>query len=374
MINVEGSTKMIGINRIHMEEDAGKLLHEGFSDAKMKSGVDYNRAGVPLIEIVSEPELRSPAEAVAYAQDLRAILQFMDVSEASMEKGNLGCDGNISVRKKGETSLGPKVELKNLNSFRFLSRALTFEAERQVVRLEAGKQIVQETRLFDAEKGRTKTMRAKEEAHDYRYFPEPDLPPLVLDQTWLGRISKELNELPKTRRSRLISEYGIPAYDADILTSSRHLADYFESVAATSANAKAASNWIMSEVLRKLNMTSTPIEAVPVSAVALGELLKLIDEGMISGKIAKDVFEKMYASGENPLDIIESEGLAQISDEAEIEKLAKQIVSDNQGQLEEYRGGNEKVLSWFVGQLMKMTSGKINPKLARDALIKVLRS
>ena len=371
-IDLDGSAKTIGIHRIHMEEDAGKLLHEGFRDAETKSGVDFNRSGVPLIEIVSEPELRSPEEAVAYAQALKVILEFTDVSDADMEKGNLRCDGNISLRRQGETELGTKVELKNLNSFRFLGRALAFEAERQAAALEAGETIVQETRLFDADRGRTETMRTKEEAHDYRYFPEPDLPPLVLEQKWLGRVRDELPELPEARRSRLVSEYGIPAYDAGVLTSSRPLADYFEAAAATSANAKAASNWIMSEVLRKVNETSTPIEAVPVTAASLGELVRLIDEGAISGKIAKEVFEKMYASGEAPRAIVEREGLAQLSDEAEIEKLAQQIVSDNPSQAEEYRGGNDKVLGWFVGQLMKATSGKANPKLARDALTKVL--
>jgi aspartyl-tRNA(Asn)/glutamyl-tRNA(Gln) amidotransferase subunit B len=364
--------KRIGIERIHMEEDAGKLLHEGFPDAHSKSGVDFNRSGVPLIEIVSEPSLGSPEEAVAYAESLREILQYVEASDADMEKGNFRCDGNVSVRPVGATELGTKVEIKNLNSFRFLGRALAYEVERQIEVLESGGRVVQETRLFDPDGNRTHPMRSKEEAHDYRYFPDPDLPPLEIAADSLEHIRAELPELPEAKRARFVSQYSLPAYDAGVLTTSRALADYFEAAAKRSGNAKAASNWVMSEVLRKLKESSRTPNEIPLTGEALGDLVALVDEGRVSGKIAKDVFEKMYETGEAAKTIIEREGLSQVSDPAAVEALVRSVIDANAAQVEQYRNGEEKVLGFLVGQVMKASKGRANPKLARETLSKLL--
>ncbi len=371
-IETASGPRRIGIERIHMEEDAGKLLHEGFRDAATKSGVDFNRSGVPLIEIVSRPALSSPEEAVAYAESLREILQYTGVSDADMEKGNFRCDGNVSIRPRGASELGTKVEIKNLNSFRFLGRALAYEAERQASLLDAGSRVAQETRLYDPDAGETHPMRSKEEAHDYRYFPDPDLPPLSLSAEQLDEIARTLPELPKAKRGRFVVEFGIPAYDAQVLTSSRSLADFFEAAVRRSGNPKATSNWVMSDVLRKLKESPIAPEAFPIAPEALGELVTLVDQGKVSGKMAKEVFEKMYRSGESAAKIIEREGLTQISDPAAIEPIVRTIVEAHPDLVAQYLSGEEKVLGFLVGQVMKATQGQANPKLARQVLVRVL--
>jgi aspartyl-tRNA(Asn)/glutamyl-tRNA(Gln) amidotransferase subunit B len=371
-IETASGRKRVGIERIHMEEDAGKLLHEGFRDAATKSGVDFNRSGVPLIEIVSRPELSSPEEAVAYAESLREILQYTGVSDADMEKGNFRCDGNVSVRPRGASALGTKVEIKNLNSFRFLGRALAYEIERQAALLDEGGRVVQETRLYDPDADETHPMRSKEEAHDYRYFPDPDLPPLKLSAEMVEEIASALPELPEAKRARFEAELGLPAYDASVLTSSRELADYFEAAARRSRNPKATSNWVMSDVLRKLKESAVTLEAFPISPDALGELVALVDQGKVSGKMAKEVFEKMYLSGEPAARIIEREGLTQISDPAAIEGIARTVVEAHPDLAAQYQSGEEKVLGFFVGQVMKATKGQANPKLAREMLVRIL--
>ncbi|HEY7697640.1 MAG TPA: Asp-tRNA(Asn)/Glu-tRNA(Gln) amidotransferase subunit GatB [Vicinamibacteria bacterium] len=371
-IEAESGRKRIGIERIHMEEDAGKLLHEGFRDAAAKSGVDFNRSGVPLIEIVSRPELSSPEEAVAYAESLREILIYTGVSDADMEKGNFRCDGNVSLRPRGASGLGTKVEIKNLNSFRFLGRALAHEVERQAAVLESGSRVIQETRLYDPDADETHPMRSKEEAHDYRYFPDPDVPPLKLRAELVEEIARSIPELPSAKRERFAKEYGLPSYDASVLTTSRGLADYFEAAARRSGNPKATSNWVMSDVLRKLKETPTPPEAFAIAPEALGELIELVDRGKVSVKMAKEVFEKMYASGESAELILSREGLSQISDPAAIERIARTVVDAHPEAVAQYRSGDEKVLSFFVGQVMKATKGQANPKLAREALVRIL--
>lgn len=369
----ERKTKTIRIERIHMEEDAGKLLHEGFDGASSKSGVDFNRSGIPLIEIVSEPDMSSPDEATRYAELLKEIVEYTEASDADMEKGNFRFDGNVSVRPRGTSELGTKVEIKNLNSFRFLASALAFEVERQIELIESGGRVLQETRLYDSDTGKTAPMRSKEEAHDYRYFPEPDLPPLTLHEAWIEKARESLPELPEARRERLVSAYGLPRYDASVLTSSRELADYFETAAAGSGNPKAASNWVMSEVLRKVKETGAELASLPVPPRALAELIKLIDEGAISGTVGKDVFEKMFASGDAPGVIVEREGLTQISDSAAIEALVRGVIDANPDQVAELRAGKDKVIGWMVGQIMKASRGQANPKLARDTLVRVLK-
>ena len=363
----------IRITRIHLEEDAGKLLHDGFHGSENQSGVDYNRSGVPLIEIVSEPDLRAPEQAAAYAQGIKTILEYTEVSDANMEQGNLRCDVNVSVRHLGDEKLGTKVEIKNLNSFRFLVRAIEYETERQVDTLDAGETLIQETRLYDTSSGRTVSMRSKEEAHDYRYFPEPDLPVLRVSQEWMERLRTELPELPESKRKRFVEEYRIPTYDAGVLTSSRSLADYFEATAAASGNSKAASNWIMSESLRKVKETGVPIDATRVSAEALGEMLRLIEDGTISGKMGKDLFEKMYTTGESPRGLVEKEGLTQITDRKALEEVSRRTLDENPTQVEQYRKGKTKVLGWLVGQVMKATRGKASPNLVGEVLRELLK-
>ena len=371
-IQTASGRKRVAIERIHMEEDAGKLLHEGFRDASTKSGVDFNRSGVPLIEIVSRPELSSPEEAVAYAESLREILQYAEVSDADMEKGNFRCDGNVSLRPRGSPALGTRVEIKNLNSFRFLGRALAYEVARQAALLDDGARVVQETRLYDPDADETHPMRSKEEAHDYRYFPDPDLPPLKLGVEEIEDIRGGLPELPAAKRARFTAELGLPAYDAEVLTGSRALADYFEEAARRSGNPKAASNWVMSDVLRKLKESQASIEAFPITPAALSDLVALVDRGAVSGKMAREVFEKMYAGGGEAAAIIEREGLSQISDPAAIEQVVRELVDSRPDLVAQYRAGEEKVLGFFVGQVMKATRGQANPKLAREILVRVL--
>ena len=373
-IPCRGELRRVGIERIHMEEDAGKLLHEGFPWSGEKSGVDFNRAGVPLIEIVSRPELRDPDEAHAYLDALKAILLYAEVSDGNMEEGSLRCDANVSLRPRGSPVLGTRAEIKNLNSFRHVARALEHEIARQRALLEAGGQVVQETRLWDAARGETVPMRSKEEAHDYRYFPEPDLPPLRVQREWLEEVRGSLPELPAERRRRFVAEYALPEYDAGVLTLSRDVADYYESAARQSGNPKAASNWVMTEVLRKLKDQAGPASAARVSPAALAELLRLLEAGRISGRTAKDVFERMWASGEPAAAIVEREGLAQVSDEAALRQAVAEVLAANPEQVATYRKGKASALGWFVGQVMRRTGGKANPQLLAALLKQALDS
>ena len=364
----------VRVQRIHMEEDAGKLLHEGFAWSGEKSGVDLNRSGVPLVEIVTHPDLRTSEEAHDYLTALKALLLYAEVSDCNMEEGSLRCDANVSVRKRGAEALGTRAEIKNLNSFKNVARAIDHEVARQVTLLESGGEVVQETRLFDANKGETATMRSKEDAHDYRYFPEPDLPPLVVRAEWVEETRRSLPELPAQRRSRFVKEHGLPDYDAGVLTFARDVADYFEAVAKASGNAKAASNWVMNEVLRKLKVDDKPLGECKVRPEGLAEMIRLIDGGTISGKIAKDVFEKMWAEGDGPGAIVEREGLAQVSDEGALEALVALVITASPEQVASYQKGRAATLGWFVGQVMKKTGGKANPGVVNALLKKALDS
>jgi aspartyl-tRNA(Asn)/glutamyl-tRNA(Gln) amidotransferase subunit B len=367
-----GAPRPIRIARVHMEEDAGKLLHEGFPWSAEKSGVDLNRAGVPLIEIVSEPDLHTPEEAHEYLAALRAVLLFTAVSDCNMEEGSLRCDANVSVRRRGVHSLGTRTEIKNLNSFRHVARALEHEIARQVAVVESGGSVVQETRLWNAERGETAAMRSKEEAQDYRYFPEPDLPPLVVDATWLEEVRGSLPELPAARRARFVAEYKLPAYDAGVLTQERELADYFEAAAAASGSPKAASNWVMTEVLRKLKDDERPLLGCPVTPQRLAALLRLVEDGTISGKTAKDVFETMWRTGEEPARIVEREGLRQLSDDSALVALVSEVVAASPQQAASFRAGKVATLGWFVGQVMRRSGGRANPQRIGELLRKAL--
>jgi len=365
--NGDGS-KAVRLTRIHMEEDAGKLVHEGMPDSDSRSYVDFNRSGVPLIEIVSEPDIASAEEAHAYLTRLRSILLYIEVCDGNMEEGSLRCDANVSVRPIGEPRYGTKVEIKNLNSFRNVTRALEHEIARQTEALRSGERIVQETRLFDADSGVTHPMRSKEEAMDYRYFPEPDLPPLIIPETWIEQVRGALPELPHARRERFLKEHGLPAQDASFLTLEKPLADYFEQVARGCGNPKAAANWVSSELMGRLNAAKRGIEQSPVTPASLAKLIRLIDDGTISGKIAKSVFDEMFAGAGDPAEIIKSKGLVQISDEASIAAAVEKVIAENPSQVEAYRKGKTATLGWFVGQVMKATGGKANPALLNKIL------
>jgi len=362
----------IGIVRVHMEEDAGKSLHDGFADSARSTHLDFNRSGVPLIEIVTRPDLRSAADAAEAFSRVREILVAVGVNDGNMEEGSLRCDANVSVRPEGDAAFGVKTELKNLNSFRHVQRAIEYEIERHVTARRDGAPLVQETRLWDPAAGRTTVMRTKEEADDYRYFPEPDLPPLVLDRAWIETIRGTLPELPDARRRRLVAQYRLPEYDAGVLTQSMALADYYEAVAAASGNPKAASNWVMGELTRKMNETRTPIEAVRLRADALAELVALVDAGTITGPIAKDVFEKMYASGRRAADIVAAEGLAKIDDEAAIDAIVRDVLAGHAATVAEYRAGKTKTFGFLVGQVMKATAGKADPARVNQSVRRVL--
>jgi aspartyl-tRNA(Asn)/glutamyl-tRNA(Gln) amidotransferase subunit B len=368
----DGIEKTVRVARIHMEEDAGKLLHEGFPWSGEKSGVDLNRAGVPLIEIVTAPDLRGPEEAHAYLTALRAILLYAEVSDCNMEEGSLRCDANVSVRLRGSDALGTRAEIKNLNSFRNVARALEHEIARQVAVIASGGRVVQETLLWDPDRGETAPMRSKEEAHDYRYFPEPDLPPLLVAREWIEEARRALPELPAERRRRFASEYALPGYDSGVLTQERDLADYFEAAARESGNAKGVSNWVMTEVLRKLKDDGRAPADSPVSPAALAGLVRLVDSGTISGRTAKDVFERMWATGEESAAIVEREGLEQLSDEAILEAVVAEVVAQAPGQAASYRGGKTAALGWFVGQVMKRTGGRANPRRVNELLLRAL--
>ena len=369
----EGARKKIGITRIHMEEDAGKSIH----DQDVDTLVDINRCGVPLIEIVSEPDLRSAREAYLYLHKIRQIVTYLGICDGNMEEGSLRCDANVSVRKKGVTKFGTKTEVKNMNSFRNVERAVDFEINRQIRLLEAGETVVQETLLWDAHLNAAYSMRSKEEAHDYRYFPEPDLVPVVLDEKWLRNAQAALPEDPTARRDRFMAEYGLPRYDADVLTSEKGYADYYESglnelKTSDRDKIKLVSNWIMTEVLRVVSEQKIAIDAFPVSPANLANMIRLITDGTISNKIAKDVFAEMLQSNEDPKSIVERKGLVQLSDESAIEKIVSEVLANNPAQVEKYKSGNEKVFGFFVGETMKTTKGKANPAIVNLILKKKL--
>jgi aspartyl-tRNA(Asn)/glutamyl-tRNA(Gln) amidotransferase subunit B len=371
-IAVDGQKKRIGITRLHMEDDAGKSLHEGFADSDRWSYIDLNRSGVPLIEIVSEPDLRTPAEAYAYLNTLKQILEYTEVSDCNMEEGSLRCDANVSVRLRGAPNFGTKAEVKNLNSFRYLSQALKYEIERQIGVLEAGGTIAQETRLWNVAAGRTEPMRSKEFAHDYRYFPDPDLLPVVISQATIEEVRRSMPELPDAKLARFLRDYGITPYDAGVLTATRPLADYFEAAVRAGAPAKAAANWISVELLRRLNDAGKDISDCALAPRALAELLGKIEKGEITAASGKKVFATMFETGKSAAEIIAAEGLAQITDTSAIEEIAREIVAKSPDNVAKYRAGNEGVFKFFVGQVMRETRGQANPQVVNEVLKRVL--
>jgi aspartyl-tRNA(Asn)/glutamyl-tRNA(Gln) amidotransferase subunit B len=370
-IDVDGVKKVIGITRIHLEEDAGKLFH---LEDKGVSGVDFNRTGIPLMEIVSEPDMRTPDEAFWYLKAVRQIITYLDVSDCNMEEGSLRCDANVSVRPKGEQKFGTKTEVKNMNSFTNVKRALAYEIERLIKLTDAGERIVQETRLWDADAQKTFSMRSKEEAHDYRYFPEPDLVPMTITEERLGTIRAELPEMPDARRRRYMEEYGLSDYAAGVMTCDKGVADYFEACLKLCPAATAAANWIMGDLMRDLNAQNIAIHASPVTPQMLAEMITLIENGTISGKIAKDVFAEMFTSRKNAETIVREKGLVQITDEGEIAKLVKDVLAKNPSSVADYRGGKAQALGFLVGQVMKLTKGKANPKVVNTLLVKEIGS
>ncbi len=372
-IDVEGKRKKIRLTRIHMEEDAGKLVHSGTTiKDSATSNVDYNRTGVPLIEIVSEPDMRSAAEARAYMEKIKSILEYIDVSNCRMEEGNLRADINVSLRPIGSDKLGTRTEMKNINSFKSLEDAINYEIERQADVLDDGGKIIQETRTWNPEKGITQSMRSKEDAHDYRYMPEPDLPPIVTSAEEIESFKKSLPELPDARRERLTKEYGLSDYDAGIITSSRAMAEYFDSVIAEGVDAKIAANWIMGDLSKNLNAENLTIENSPVDAKRLAQMILLIDKGTISGKIAKTVFVEMWKSQDSPEKIVKDKGLVQITDTSAIEGIVDEVIAKNQKAVEEYKAGKKKAIGALVGQIMKATKGKANPQMVNEMLSKKL--
>ena len=363
-----GATRRIGITRVHMEDDAGKSIHEGFRDSDRFSYVDLNRSGTPLIEIVTEPDIRSSDEAFAFLTGLKQAMQFIEVSNCDMEKGQLRCDANVSVRLKGEEKLGVKAEVKNLNSFRFLKQALDFEIARQVGVIEAGGRIVQETRLYDPDAGATFSMRSKESAHDYRYFPEPDLMPLTVSDEWLATIRETMPELPARKRERFIAELGLSEYDADVLTADRAVSEYYEAVASGAGNAKMAANWVMGDLAAMLKAAGQHITESPVTAANLGELVKMIADNELSGKLAKEVFPKMFATGQSARTIVDREGLKQIGGGEELGRIVDEVIANNPKQVEQFLGGKMTVLNFLVGQAMRATRGQANVAAVTEIL------
>ncbi|MFN8599070.1 MAG: Asp-tRNA(Asn)/Glu-tRNA(Gln) amidotransferase subunit GatB [Candidatus Binatia bacterium] len=368
-IDTPAGVKRVTLTRIHMEEDAGKSIHDAHDEHSL---VDLNRAGVPLMEIVSEPEIGSPVEASAYLRSLRAVLQFLAVCDGNMEEGSMRCDANVSVRRRGTTKLGTRAEIKNMNSFRNVERAIDYEIHRQIGVIETGGTIVQETRLWDADRGVTASMRSKEHAHDYRYFPEPDLQPLIVDRAWIDEIRRGLPELPRRRCERFVADYQLPQYDAEVLTARRDLADYFEAAVAKHRNPKSISNWVMGDVLRLVRERKLDdalvIEDWPVRPEALAAMVALIDDDTISGKIAKTVFEEMVATGDEPAAIVERKGLEQVTDTGAITAAIDAVLAANPDKVAEFRGGKDKLLGFFVGQIMKATGGKANPAAVNEIL------
>lgn len=366
----DGTIKTVSITRAHMEEDAGKSIHHG--DCTL---INYNRAGVPLLEIVSGPDMRSPAEAAEYCRTVRQVVRYLGVCDGNMEEGSMRCDCNVSVKRRNDSKLGTKVEIKNVNSFRFVEKAIEYEIERQIEVLERGDKVIQETRLWDPDKNRTFSMRVKEDVQDYRYFPEPDLLPVLVDNTYIEKIRLGLPELPAKRRQRFKEEYGLSDHDAELLTSEKEIADYFEETARVSKNAKASANWIMSELLRELNQSSKQIQDSTLKPAELGSLIGLIDEGTISGKIAKTVFQEMWSTGKTPADIVEEKGLVQITDPKVIEALVDQVLAQNIQQVEAHINGTKKNLfGYFVGAVMKASQGQANPDLVNKILKEKLKS
>jgi len=369
-IDLEERRKRVRIHRIHMEEDAGKLVHD---EHQPMSYVDFNRTGVPLMEIVSEPDMHSPEEAGAYLRKLRDILRYVEICDGNMEEGSFRCDANISLRPVGREELGIRAELKNMNSFRNVQRALEFEIRRQQALLERGETIVQETRLWDNDRGVTISMRSKEEAHDYRYFPDPDLVPITVEPDWIERVRSTLPELPDAKRERFMTEYALPPYDAQVLTSSKDLANYFETVLKRFPQPKMVSNWIMSELMRELKRDERDIMACPVPPENLAELLQLLESAVISGKIAKTVFEEMYVTGKSAKAIVDARGLLQVTDHGAIEAVIDEVLRENPAEVESFRAGKEKVFGFLVGQVMRKSKGKANPQLVNELLRSKLR-
>jgi aspartyl-tRNA(Asn)/glutamyl-tRNA(Gln) amidotransferase subunit B len=365
----DGSVKRVGITRAHLEEDAGKSLHEGLPGV---TGVDLNRAGTPLVEIVSEPDLRSAKEAVAYMKKVHTLVRYLEICDGNMQEGSFRCDANVSVRKAGAAKFGTRAEIKNLNSFRFVERAINYEIERQIELLEAGGSVVQETRLYDPDKGETRSMRSKEEANDYRYFPDPDLLPVALDAAFIESVRATLPELPDQKAARFMSQHGLSAYDAGVLTASRELADYYEAVVRKARDPKLAANWVMGELAAALNKESLEVGASKIDAEGLGGLLLRISDQTISGNVAKIVFATMWSSGAAADAVIEQQGLKQITDSAAIERVIDEVMQKNPGQLAEYRAGKDKLFGFFVGQVMKATGGKANPAQLNELLKKKL--
>ncbi|MBI3281943.1 MAG: Asp-tRNA(Asn)/Glu-tRNA(Gln) amidotransferase subunit GatB [Acidobacteria bacterium] len=367
-ISLDGGKKRIGITRVHLEDDAGKSMHEGFKDSDRYSYVDLNRSGTPLIEIVSEPDMRSSDEAYAYLTDLKQVMQYIEVSSCDMEKGHLRCDANVSVRRRGADRFGTKAEVKNLNSFRFLKLALDHEIQRQIAILESGGQVMQETRLFNVATGETVGMRSKEHAHDYRYFPEPDLLPLRTSDAWRNRIREETPELPARKRERFASEYGIREYDAQVLTLTRAAAEYFEKAAAASGDPRTTANWVTGDLMGLLRAAGKEISESPVRAEDLGGLVRMIARGEVTGKLAKEILAKMFTSGESARAVMAREGLEQISDAGALEKIVEEVIANNPKQVAQYKAGKAAVLGFLVGQVMKASRGQANPSMVNEVL------
>lgn len=372
IVTEELGPKKIHLTRIHMEEDAGKLVHD-YGDER-SSHVDLNRAGTPLMEIVSEPEMRSAQEASSYLKALRSILRYCQVCDGNMQEGSLRCDANVSIRPVGDEKLGTKVEIKNINSFKFIEKAIEYEVKRQKACYQTGEEIIQETRLWDTNQNMTQSMRSKEDAHDYRYFPDPDLVPLIIDQQWIDRIKKTVPELPEDRCKRFVKDFGLSEYDSNVLTVEKSLADFFEQASKYCTDPKKLASFVMTELLRELNNADLEIEESKVSSENMGRLINLIDDGTISGKIAKKVFLEMFETGQAPDKIVQEKGLVQVSDMGAIEKVIDEIMAANASQVEQYRSGKEKVFGFFVGQVMKIMKGQANPKIVNDLLKKKLSS
>ena len=364
-IDTENGVKRIGVTRAHLEEDAGKSLHDDFDG---QSGIDLNRAGTPLLEIVSEPEINSPQEAVAYLKSIHSIIRYLEISDGNMAEGSMRCDANVSVRKKGDTKLGTRTETKNVNSFRFVEKAIQYEIDRQINELESGNQITQETRLYDSQANTTRPMRSKEFANDYRYFPEPDLLPINLEKEFIEEVMATMPEMPTQKKIRFVSEFNLSEYDADLLAADKDLADFFEAVLKVSNSPKLSANWIMGELSAELNNENLSINDSKITSNQLGQLILRIEDGTISGKIAKEIFEKLWSSDNEVDEIIQSEGLEQVTDDREIESMIDEVINSNPQQLEQYRSGKDRLFGFFVGQVMKASQGKANPKQVNDIL------
>ena len=368
-IETEVGNKRIGVTRAHLEEDAGKSLHDDFEG---QSGIDLNRAGTPLLEIVSEPEINTPEEAVAYLKSIHSIIRYLGISDGNMAEGSMRCDANVSVRKIGDENLGTRTETKNVNSFRFVEKAIQYEIERQIHELESGNKITQETRLYDSQANSTRPMRSKEFANDYRYFPEPDLLPINLENEFIEEVMASMPEMPNQKKERFVSEFNLSEYDASLLAADKDLADFFEEVAKVSNSPKLSTNWIMGELSAELNKENLSINESKISSNKLGQLILRIEDGTISGKIAKEIFEKLWSSDNEVDEIIKSEGLEQVTDDKEIESIIDEVINNNPEQLEQYRSGKDRLFGFFVGQVMKASQGKANPKQVNDILRKKL--